>query len=410
MNVQFPLPAVATVAVPSRPAALVLPVLLSISLVHMINDIIQSLLPATYPLFKESLGLSFTQIGIVAFVFQSGASMLQPLVGIVTDRRPLPYTVAFGMCFTVLGVLMLANVGSYMALVAAAGMVGVGSAIFHPEASRVARMTSGGRHGLTQSVFQVGGNGGQAFGPLLAAFIVVPGGQGSVIWFALPGLIAVAILLAIGRWYKRHQHARSRVAIVANGPPPLPRATVVMAICVLLMLMFTKYFYLASLNTYYTFYLIEHFGVPLQTAQIFLFVFLGAVAVGTLLGGPVGDRIGRKYVIWVSILGVLPFTVALPHANLFWTVTLTIPIGLIIASAFSAILVFAQELMPTRIGLMAGLFYGLGFGMAGIGAAVLGQVADRAGITAVYQMVAWLPAFGILTALLPNIERPRHAA
>ncbi len=412
MNVRVaPEAASPTISLRAAPpaSALILPVLLSISAVHLINDLIQALLPAMYPLFKADFALSFGQVGLLAFVFQAMASLLQPVVGAFTDRRPLPYSLPFGMVVSLAGVFLLSRAGSFAVLVLAAGMVGVGSAVFHPEASRVARMASGGRHGLAQSVFQVGGNGGQAMGPLLAAFIVMPYGQANVAWFCVLGVLGVFVLARVGRWYAASLAAHARAARVAPAVPDLSRGRVTFAVGILLLLIFSKYFYLTSLTTYYTFYLIDRFGVPIQTAQIYLFVFLGSVAVGTLLGGPIGDRIGRKYVIWASILGVLPFTLVLPHVNLFWTVALTVPIGLILASAFSAILVYAQELMPNRIGTVAGLFYGFGFGMAGIGAAVLGEFADHVGIETVYQICAYLPAIGIMTALLPNLERPRHA-
>ena len=384
-------------------------ILAAISFAHLLNDLVQSLLPAIYPLLKESYGLSFTQIGFLAFTFQLTASLLQPVVGAYTDRRPLPYSLPLGMAFSLVGLLMLAWAHDYVMLLLAAGLVGLGSSVFHPESSRVARMASGGRPGMAQSVFQVGGNAGQAVGPLLAAFVVVPFGQHSVAWFTITTLIGIVVLTRVGRWYGAHLKTRGRPARRSLAEGGLSSRRVAFAVVVLLILIFSKYFYMASLNTYYTFYLIAQFGVSLQTAQIDLFVFLAAAAAGIVAGGPLGDRLGRKYVIWGSIVGVLPFTLALPFANLFWTVALTIPIGLILSSAFSAILVYAQELMPGRIGTVSGLFFGFAFGMGGVGAAVLGQLADRYGIATVYQICAFLPAIGLLAALLPNLEKPRHA-
>ena len=388
---------------------LVLPVLLAISFSHLLNDLIQSLIPAIYPLLKASYGLSFGQIGLLTLTFQITASLLQPIVGSFTDRRPMPFSLPVGMGFTLLGLLLLSQAHSFAMLLLAAGLVGMGSSVFHPESSRVARMASGGRHGLAQSVFQVGGNAGQAIGPLAAAFVIMPRGQGSVAIFAMVALLGIAILYGVGRWYAATVRFRSRMKQASVAASTLPHRKVVLAVCVLLVLIFSKYFYTASLASYYTFYLIDRFHVPVQQAQIFLFVYLGAFATGTLVGGPIGDWIGRKYVIWVSILGVLPFTLAMPYANLFWTVALTIPIGLVLSSAFSAILVYAQELMPGRVGTVSGLFFGFAFGMGGLGAAVLGQAADHIGIIAVYRICAFLPAIGLLTAFLPNIERPRHA-
>ena len=388
---------------------LVLPVLLAISFSHLLNDLIQSLIPAIYPLLKASYGLSFGQIGLLTLTFQITASLLQPIVGSFTDRRPMPFSLPVGMGFTLLGLLLLSQAHSFAMLLLAAGLVGMGSSVFHPESSRVARMASGGWHGLAQSVFQVGGNAGQAIGPLAAAFVIMPRGQGSVAIFAMVALLGIAILYGVGRWYAATVRFRSRMKQASVAASTLPHRKVVLAVCVLLVLIFSKYFYTASLASYYTFYLIDRFHVPVQQAQVFLFVYLGAFATGTLVGGPIGDWIGRKYVIWVSILGVLPFTLAMPYANLFWTVALTIPIGLVLSSAFSAILVYAQELMPGRVGTVSGLFFGFAFGMGGLGAAVLGQAADHIGIIAVYRICAFLPAIGLLTAFLPNIERPRHA-
>ena len=379
----------------------------AITFCHLLNDTMQSLLPAIYPTLKANYGLSFGQIGLITFTFQSTASLLQPVVGHYTDRRPLPYSLAVGMGFTLVGLLSLSEATSYPALLVAAGMVGLGSAIFHPESSRVARMASGGRHGLAQSLFQVGGNAGSAIGPLLAAFIVEPRGQRTIAWFSAIALVGSAVLWRVGGWYKRHQAvaaARAK-APLAHALPP---AQVKLALAVLIALIFSKYIYLSSLTSYYTFYLIHKFGVSVQAAQLMLFAFLGAVAAGTIIGGPVGDKIGRKYVIWCSILGVLPFTLALPYVNLFWTGVLSVVIGVILASAFSAILVYAQELVPGNVGLISGLFFGLAFGVAGIGAAVLGRLADHTDIVFVYRLCSYLPAVGLLTAMLPNIEGARR--
>ena len=384
-------------------------VLLAISFSHMLNDMIQSLLPAIYPILKETYRLDFSQIGLITLTFQLTASLLQPLVGIATDRKPMPFSLPVGMGLTLVGLLLLSRAGSYPLLLLAAGMVGLGSSIFHPESSRVARMASGGKHGLAQSVFQVGGNAGSALGPLLAVYIVVPHGQGSIAWFSLAALLAMAVLGGVGLWYHRTQAAQRgrKRAVGLTDRVALSRRQVGFSIAILIALLFSKFFYVASLNTFYTFYLIGKFHLSVQDAQIHLFIFLAAFAVGVLIGGPIGDRIGRKYVIWVSILGVLPFTLMLPYANLFWTGVLTAIIGLVLASASSAILVYAQELVPGRVGMIAGLFFGLAFGLGGLGAAVLGWVADLTSIDFVYRICAFLPAIGLLTALLPDVERRR---
>jgi FSR family fosmidomycin resistance protein-like MFS transporter len=388
-------------------------ILVAISFCHLLNDMMQSLLPALYPMLKSSYALSFGQIGLLTFTFQLTASLLQPVVGALTDRTPRPYSLATGMGFTLVGLILLAYASHYGLLLLAAALIGSGSSVFHPESSRVARMASGGRHGLAQSVFQVGGNLGSAVGPLLAAFIVQYRGQSSVAWFSVAALIGMFVLFNVGHWYKAHGLARlkPRGTGTAAQATPTPRH-VTGAIAILLALIFSKYFYLASLTSYYTFYLINRFHVSVQSAQIHLFVFLGAVALGTIAGGPLGDRFGRKYIIWASILGVLPFTLLLPHANLFWTSVLTVPIGMILASAFPAIVVYAQELMPGRTGTVAGLFFGFAFGMGGIGAAVLGKLADAVGINLVYEICAFLPAIGLLAAFLPNVEKvsARHPA
>jgi FSR family fosmidomycin resistance protein-like MFS transporter len=385
-------------------------ILLALSVSHMLNDTMQSLMPALYPMLKDNLSLNFGEIGLITLAFQLTASLLQPIVGLVTDRRPMPYSLAAGMGFTLIGLLLLSRADSFIAVVVAAATIGLGSSIFHPEASRMARYASGGQFGLAQSLFQVGGNAGSALGPLLAAFIVLPGGQHSVAWFSLVALLAMTILGSVGRWYVRHHAARAgktRRAVVAQHT--LSPTRVAVSLGILIALMFSKFFYLASISTYFTFYLIRQFGVSIQTAQLDLFVFLAATAVGTFFGGPLGDRIGRKYVIWGSILGVLPFTLALPYVGLVWTVVLAVPIGLILSSAFSAIVVYAQELVPGKVGTISGLFFGFAFGMGGLGAAALGWLADLTSIQTVYQVCAFLPVIGILTAFLPNIERPRAA-
>ncbi len=384
-------------------------VLGGISFAHMLNDMIQSLILAIYPILKNSFHLSFAQVGLITLTYQLTASLLQPLVGMVTDRRPMPYSLPVGMGFTLCGLLLLAVAPNFPVLLLAAALVGTGSSIFHPESSRVARLASGGRHGLAQSLFQVGGNTGSSLGPLLAAWIIVPYGRGSVAWFSLAALLAIVVLLQVGRWYGQHHVARSKSQARHLPVVTLSRNKVMGALTILGLLIFSKYFYLASLSSYFTFYLIHKFGVSVQSAQVHLFVFLFAVAAGSLIGGPIGDRIGRKWVIWVSILGVAPFTLLLPHANLMWTSVLTVIIGLILASAFSAILVYAQDLIPGRVGMISGLFFGFAFGMGGVGAAVLGQLADTHGIEYVYQLCAYLPLMGLITVFLPNLEQPRHS-
>jgi MFS transporter, FSR family, fosmidomycin resistance protein len=383
-------------------------ILAAISFSHLLNDMIQSLLPAIYPILKSSYHLDFAKVGLITLTTQLTASLLQPLIGLYTDRKPKPYSLPFGMGFTLVGLALLSMASNYAFILVAAGLIGMGSAVFHPESSRVARMASGGQHGLAQSVFQVGGNLGSSLGPLLAAFVVLPRGQHSIVWFTLAALLAIVLLTNVGRWYKHRESlghtARAKKALIH---PELSSRRVAVSIAVLIALMFSKFFYLSSLSSYYTFYLISKFHVSVQNAEIHLFTFLGAVAAGTIIGGPVGDRIGRKYVIWCSILGVLPFTLLLPYSNLFWTGVLSVVIGLILASAFSAIVVYAQELVPGRVGMISGLFFGLAFGMAGVGAAFLGKLADRSGIYFVYQVCAFLPAIGLLTGLLPNLDRRR---
>ena len=385
-------------------------VLLAISFCHLLNDMSQSLLPALYPILKQSFHLSFSDIGLLTLTFQATASLLQPVVGLYTDRKPKPYSLSFGMGLTLAGLLLLSTAWNFAILLLAAGLLGMGSSVFHPESSRVARIASGGQHGLAQSVFQVGGNAGSSLGPLLAAFIVVPHGQSSIAWFSITALLGIAVLTKIGGWYKRSMAAVVKAANRGENQSTLTTRKTAFSIAILLALIFSKYFYLASITNYYTFYLIHRFHVSVQSAQVYLFVFLGAVAAGTIIGGPVGDRIGRKRVIWGSILGVLPFSLLLPHVSLFWTGVLSVPIGMILASAFPAILVYAQELLPGRIGMISGLFFGLAFGMAGVAAAVLGNLADRTGIDFVYQICAFLPAIGVLTAFLPDVGGKRKLA
>ncbi|NKJ01753.1 MFS transporter [Novosphingobium sp. SG707] len=381
-------------------------IIAAISACHLINDMLQSLLPAIYPNLKDELGLSFSQIGLITLAYQITASILQPLIGLYADKRPTPLALPGGTLFTLAGLLVLSVAHSYGLLLVGASLLGMGSSVFHPESSRVARMAAGQRHGLAQSMFQVGGNAGSALGPLAAAIVVVRWGQTSLAAFALLALLSCAILWNVGQWYRHHGLARLSAGNGARkSADPLPRGWVLGGIAVLLALIFSKYVYLASLTSYFTFYLIHRFGVSVEVAQLHLFVFLGAVAVGTIIGGPLGDRFGRKYVIWFSILGALPFTLLLPHASLFWTGPLTVAIGLILASAFPAIVVFAQDLVPGKIGMISGLFFGFSFGMGGLGAAVLGEVADRAGIETVYAICAFLPAIGLLAVFLPNPKR-----
>ena len=379
-----------------------MPVLLGLSVSHLLNDMIQSLLPAIYPILKVNYALDFGQIGLITLAFQITASLLQPCVGMFTDRRPLPYSLAIGMGATLCGLLLLAQAAHFWSLLAAASLVGLGSSVFHPEASRVARLASGGRFGMAQSVFQVGGNMGSAIGPLLAAFVVIPHGQGSVAWFSGAALVAMALLWGVGRWYAARIPAR-RVAGAVPGAL-LPRRRVAGILAVLVVLLFSKFFYVASLQTFYTFYVIETFGVSVQMSQVLLFLFLGAFAVGVVVGGPIGDRVGRTRVIWFSILGVLPFTLALPHVGLVGTAVLTVVIGLILASASSSILVYAQELLPGRVGLVAGVFFGFAFGLGGLGAALLGELVDHTSLRFVFLLCSGLPVLGVCAALLPDLR------
>jgi MFS transporter, FSR family, fosmidomycin resistance protein len=386
-------------------------VLAAVSFCHVLNDMMQSLLPSIYPILKSSFHLNFTQIGFITLTFQITASLLQPVIGHYTDRKPMPYSLPIGMVFTLVGLLLLAIAPTFPLLLLAAALIGMGSAVFHPESSRVARMASGGKHGFAQSFFQVGGNTGSAIGPLLAVFIILPHGQIGSAWFSIAALLGIFVLIRVSRWYKAHlTHLQNKPARHAEESAGLPRRQVIRAIAVLIALIFSKYFYLAGLTSYYTFYLISKFHVSVQSSQLHLFAFLAAVAAGTLIGGPVGDRVGRKSVIWCSILGVLPFTLVLPYANLFWTGVLSIIIGFVIASAFSAILVYAQDLVPGRVGMISGLFFGFAFGMGGIGAAVLGKLADMTSIIFVYKVCAYLPAIGLLTGLLPSTRKktPAH--
>jgi FSR family fosmidomycin resistance protein-like MFS transporter len=384
----------------------VMSVLLAVSFSHLLNDIIQSLIPSIYPMVKESFSLNFTQIGLITLTFQLTASLLQPLVGFYTDRKPHPFSLATGMCFTLLGLVLLSSAGNYAMILVSVAFVGIGSSVFHPEASRVAHMASGGRHGFAQSLFQVGGNGGTSLGPLLAALIVTSqGGQSRILWFSVAAIMAIVILWNVGQWYKRNMfrlHPSARGNRQRRGAEPVPPGKVGFAMTILVALMFSKFFYLSSMGSYYTFYLINQFHLSVQSAQIYLFIFLVSVAVGTLVGGPIGDRFGRKRVIWVSILGAAPFTLLLPHVNLFWTCALSIVIGLTLSSAFPAILVYAQDLMPGKVGMIAGLFFGLAFGLGGIGSAVLGNLADHTSIHFVYLVCSFLPLIGLLAGFLPE--------
>ncbi|HEV3327405.1 MAG TPA: MFS transporter [Puia sp.] len=387
-------------------------VLLAISFSHLLNDTMQSLIPSTYPLLKKSLNLNFSQLGLVTFCFQLTASLLQPFVGLYTDKRPKPFSLAAGMCFTLGGLILLSKAGEFAVVLIAVALIGMGSAVFHPEASRLAWMASGGRRGMAQSIFQLGGNAGSSLGPLLAAELIAPyaNGQSRIAWFALFALLAIAVLVRIGVWYRHNLNKRRK-----KDEPPLPalapglsQTRVLIALCILRVLLFSKSFYLASMSSYYTFFLMDKFHVSISASQMLLFLYLFAIAAGTLIGGHAGDRFGRKYVIWFSILGAAPFTLLLPYVNLFWTAVLSFCVGVIIASAFSAILVYAQELVPGKIGLISGLFFGLAFGMGGIGAAVLGRLADRTSIQHVFHLCSFLPLLGLLTGFLPSMKPAQH--
>ncbi|MCQ4325494.1 MFS transporter [Stutzerimonas stutzeri] len=393
-----------TASVASQASPLVMRVIGACALAHLINDLIQAVLPSIYPVLKANYGLSFTQVGLITLTFQLTASLLQPWVGYHTDRHPKPWLLPAGMLCTLIGILLLAFVGSFAAILMASALVGIGSSTFHPETSRVARLASGGRYGLAQSTFQVGGNAGSAFGPLLAAAIVIPYGQGSVAWFGLFAVFAIGVLYGLSRWYRNHL-SLFRLKQGGQATHGLSKGRVRFALVILALLVFSKYFYMASFTSYFTFYLIEKFGLSVANSQLYLFLFLGAVAAGTFFGGPIGDRIGRKKVIWFSILGVAPFTLTLPYVDLFWTGILSMVIGFVLASAFSAIVVFAQELVPGNVGMIAGVFFGLMFGFGGIGAALLGHLADLHGIEYVYRLCAYLPLLGILTILLPSTGR-----
>jgi FSR family fosmidomycin resistance protein-like MFS transporter len=395
-----------SVTLESKLEKTVYPILFAISFSHLLNDTIQSLIPAIYPILKNNYRLSFAQVGLITFTFQMAASLLQPFVGLYTDRKPQPYSLATGMAFTLSGLIVLSMSHNFHLVLVSVALIGIGSSIFHPESSRMAHAAAGVQPGLAQSIFQLGGNLGSSIGPLLAAWIIVPHGQMSIVWFSLIALLAIFILTKVGNWYKenviRRRLKQKQKTIVIH--PSFSKRKVAFSVSILLVLIFSKYFYLSSLTSYFTFYLINKFHVGIQTSQIYLFIFLFSVAAGTLIGGPLGDRFGRKYVIWFSILGTAPFSILLPYANLFWTGVLIVPIGLILASAFSAILVYAQELIPGKIGLVSGLFFGFAFGMGGIGSALLGNLADKTSILYVFHICSFLPLIGIITGFLPNIE------
>jgi MFS transporter, FSR family, fosmidomycin resistance protein len=390
--------------------ATVFPVLLSISFSHLLNDTIQSLIPSIYPLVKASFHLSFSQVGLITLTFQLAASLLQPFVGYYTDKKPQPFSLATGMGFTLAGLILLSFAPSFHWLLVSVAMIGIGSSVFHPEASKVAYMASGGRRGLAQSIFQVGGNAGSSMGPLLAALVVVRYGQSHIAWFSILALTAIVVLIRIGKWYQQNMH---RIKLKAKGTvinfhPEIPRRTIGISIAILLILIFSKYFYLACMSSYFTFFLIDKFKLSIQSSQVHLFLFLFSTAAGTFLGGPLGDRFGRKYVIWFSILGVAPFTLLLPYMDLFWTTVFSICIGFILSSAFSAILVYAQELLPGKIGMVSGLFFGFAFGMGGLGSAVLGALADHTSIHYIFHLCGFLPLIGLLTGFLPDLKKKHH--
>lgn len=391
------------------PTQTVYPILFAISFSHLLNDTVQSLIPAIYPLIKDSFQLNFSQVGMVTLVFQLSSSLLQPVVGSITDKRPYPYALPVGMGISLIGLVILSIASNFTIILISVGLIGIGSAVFHPEASRMAHAAAGANRGMAQSIFQVGGNAGSSLGPLLAAVIIAPFGQFNVIWFSIAALLAMVVLYRIGGWYKP-KALRALVEKKQNinvEKSKFPQRTIIAAIIVLLLLIISKYFYFAGITSYYTFYLIDKFGISIQSSQLYLFAFLFAVAVGTMIGGPIGDRIGRKYVIWASILGSAPFALALPYANLFWTAVLSVIIGLIISSAFSAILVYAQELIPGKVGMISGLFFGFAFGIAGVASAFLGQLADKTSIEYVYHICSYLPLAGIIAIFLPNIESRR---
>jgi FSR family fosmidomycin resistance protein-like MFS transporter len=381
-------------------------ILFSIAFAHLLNDLMQSVIPASYPILKDNFNLNFTQIGLITFVYQLTASLLQPFIGFYTDKKPKPYSLVIGMLFTISGLALLSFANHFWMILAAVSLVGIGSSIFHPEASRVAFLGSGGKRGLAQSIFQLGGNTGSAIGPLLVAVIVAPYGQFYIIWFVIAGFIGIWVLAKIAVWYQDHLSLQASKEIVTEEEfVPLSKRKIKISIGILLLLIFSKFFYMTSMSSYFTFYLMHKFGLSIQDSQFHLFLFLASVAAGTLIGGPLGDRFGRKYIIWVSILGAAPFTLLLPYADLFWTGVLSVIIGVVIASAFSAILVFAQELMPGKVGMISGLFFGFAFGMGGLGSAFLGYLADKTSIEYVYQISSYLPLIGIFTYFLPNIKK-----
>lgn len=380
-------------------------ILFSISFAHLLNDLLQAVIPASYPILKDNYNLSFTEVGLITFSYQMAASILQPFVGFYTDKKPKPFSMLLAMLFTLTGIVMLSYAGSFPVILLSVILVGIGSSIFHPEASRVSYLASGGKRGLAQSIFQIGGNTGTAIGPLLIAWVVVPHGQRYIIWFTIFSVLAFFVLGYIGKWYQTHLNLSAKKKVVLENLPNLSQSRIVLSVIILLVLIFSKYFYVASISSYFTFYLIEKFGLSVQDAQFHLFLFLLSVAIGTLLGGPLGDKFGRKYVIWFSVLGVAPFTLILPYADLFWTTILSVIIGTIISSAFPAILVYAQELLPKKLGMVSGLFYGFAFGMGGLGSALLGYFADQTSIEHVYNICAYLPLIGVIAYFLPNLKR-----
>jgi len=379
-------------------------ILFSIAFAHLLNDLLQAVIPAAYPILKQNFNLTFTQIGLITLAYQLAASILQPLVGLYTDKRPKPFSQIFGMLFTLSGIVSLSYAWSFEMILVSVVLVGIGSSIFHPEASRISFLASGGKRGLAQSIFQLGGNAGTAIGPLLVALIVVPNTQFYIIWFAIVALIGLLVLSRIAIWYQSHLSLRSTKKAVIDLPN-LSQKRIVISVSILLILIFSKFFYMASMSSYFTFYLIEKFGLPVQDAQFYLVLFLASCAVGTLIGGPLGDKFGRKYVIWFSVLGAAPFTLLLPYMDLFWTGVLSVVIGIIISSAFPAILVYAQELLPKKLGMVSGLFYGFAFGMGGLGSALLGNLADHTSINYVYHICAFLPLIGIIAFFLPNLKK-----
>jgi len=386
----------------------VYPILFAIAFSHLLNDLLQIIIPSVYPLLKENYALSFTQIGMITLVYQLTASLLQPVVGHYTDKKPQPFSLAIGMCFTLVGLAVLAFAASYGMILFSVGLVGIGSSIFHPEASRVAYLASGGKRGLAQSIFQVGGNSGTAVGPLLVILIVLPFGQSYILCFLSFALLGIFVLIQVAKWYEKHLQYRQKNRIrTADYPPRLKKKQVKNSLVILLVLIFSKYVYMTSISSYFTFYLIETFGVSIRESQLYLFLFFGSVALGTFLGGPIGDKYGRKYVIWFSILGSAPFALLLPYADLFWTGTLAVLVGLILSSAFSAILVFAQELLPGKVGMISGMFFGFAFGIAGLGSAVLGYVADQSSIDFVYRICSYLPLMGIVAYFLPDLKHKK---